>query len=552
MGTQLLLIDLSSIAHAQFHLSGTEPDPDWTAKRTVARVHALASGMPSGVAIAIDSPPYFRKDIDPAYKANRTKEHAATVGHQIAIAIDALKADGFPVWGVRGYEADDIIATAVARIKYVYSANDDAMVPPSLLIATADKDMCQLVSDRVSIFNTSPNAAVQRYDPESVKTKFGVVPNQMVDYLALVGDKSDNVTGAKNIGAVTAAKLLIGSGNLDDLYRAIDGGLELTPKLLESLEEFRPRMETVRSLIRLRTDAPIPFEDIFKERVPVAVDGDMAFASDHEETMTDERREVLDNGRQSTTDSEAETEAAHAVAANQGQQDIQGNAEVDDVNRQPQAGHHVGNTTSAGGVVRDGSVGAPPQTSLVKQGVVVDQLAPLPDDWRHQLEPRSYKQLKDAALDIAASKHYANLGSPSGVLATIAAGRELGMHMMASLRAFHIIEGKPAMSADLIRAIVIQSPLCEYFRIVERTPTQATWKTKRVGDEEVSLTYTIEQGRQAWQKDEKAWLASAWGKRPINMVTKTASSELCRLIYPDVVMNLYSVEELGGEDGTNG
>lgn len=161
------------------------------------------------------------------------------------------------------------------------------------------------------------------------------------------------------------------------------------------------------------------------------------------------------------------------------------------------------------------------------------------------------RQLKDMSLDIAASKHYSHLGSASGVLATIAAGRELGIHMMASLRAFHVIEGKPAMSADLIRALVLQSPLCEYFRIVERGATLATWVTKRRGDPEVSLTYTIEQGRQAWQKDEKAWNASAWGKRPANMVTKTASSELARLVYPDVVMNLYSVEELGGEE-TNG
>jgi hypothetical protein len=134
------------------------------------------------------------------------------------------------------------------------------------------------------------------------------------------------------------------------------------------------------------------------------------------------------------------------------------------------------------------------------------------------------------------------------VLSTIYAGRELGIQAMASLRGFHIVEGRHAPSADLIRALVLKSPLCEYFRIVERTAEKATWVTKRRGDPEVSLTYTIAEGRQAWQKDQKAWDASAWGKRPANMVTKQASSELCRLVYPDIGFNLYSHEELSGEE----
>lgn len=540
---RLLLIDLSSIAHALFHASGTEPDPDWTAKRTVARVHALASGMSSGVAIATDCQPYFRKDIDPAYKANRTTDHVAVVSHQINIAIDALKADGFPVWGVRGYEADDIIATATR-------AFNGAEMAGTFLIATADKDMCQLVSDRVTIHNTSEKASVLRYDPESVREKFKVDPNQMVDYLALVGDKSDNIAGARGIGAVTAAKFLNVYGNLEDLFIALDAApSEFTTSAIVSLREFQPRMETVRNLIRLRTDAPIPFDEIFRERVPVAADGDMAFASDTEETMADERRKVLDDGRTTAPADKTEAEASAGAAENNRLANGIGLSEVAAENRQPDAGHHAGTAPRAPEPAREGVIGPAPPTALVKREP--DQLAPLPDDWKHQLEPRSVRQLKDMSLDIAASKHYSHLGSASGVLATIAAGRELGIHMMASLRAFHVIEGKPAMSADLIRALVLQSPLCEYFRIVERGATSATWVTKRRGDPEVSLTYTIEQGRQAWQKDEKAWNASAWGKRPANMVTKTASSELARLVYPDVVMNLYSVEELGGEE-TNG
>lgn len=158
----------------------------------------------------------------------------------------------------------------------------------------------------------------------------------------------------------------------------------------------------------------------------------------------------------------------------------------------------------------------------------------------------------DGAITLAKHMHASRLfsayGTPQAVLATIMAGRELGMQTQKSLRAFHIIDGKPAESADLIRAQCLQSSVCEYFRIVERSALKATWVTKRKGDPEVSLTYTIEEGRQAWQKDQKAWDGSAWAKRPANMVTKTASSTLARLIYPDVVGGLYCPEELTGEE----
>ena len=95
--TNIIGIDLSSIAHMQFHTSGNDADPNATAIKTVERVRALASGQPH-VVVCMDGPPYFRKDIDPQYKAQRDKENNAVIGHQIATAADMLRADGFPVW----------------------------------------------------------------------------------------------------------------------------------------------------------------------------------------------------------------------------------------------------------------------------------------------------------------------------------------------------------------------------------------------------------------------------------------------------------------------
>lgn len=162
----------------------------------------------------------------------------------------------------------------------------------------------------------------------------------------------------------------------------------------------------------------------------------------------------------------------------------------------------------------------------------------------------SLRQATVFAQTVAGSKlNFGSYGSWQAFFTTIVAGRELGLKAMTALRSFHIIEGKPTMSADLIRGLVQKSSLCEYFMCKARTPESATWVTKRRGDPEpVELTYTLAQGRAAWQKDEKGWQASSWGKRPVNMVTKTASTELARLVYADIVGNMYTPEELSGEE----
>lgn len=161
-----------------------------------------------------------------------------------------------------------------------------------------------------------------------------------------------------------------------------------------------------------------------------------------------------------------------------------------------------------------------------------------------QLEPRSLREASLLAQAIKQSALFSVYGTWQGVLTTILAGRELGMQAMASLRAFHIIEGKPTMSADLIRALVIKHPACEYFRCTARSNEAATWVTKRRGDDPISLTFTIEDGRRAWPKDDAAFLKSGWGKNPADMCVARASAKLARLVYADVVFNMYAPEEM--------
>lgn len=529
----ILLIDLSSIGHAMWHVCANEPDPNAASTKTVERVRALASGQPH-VAICLDSPPYFRMDIAPDYKAKRDKENNALVSHQIAVAADVLRADGFPLLGAQGYEADDIIATAT-RCAFL----DASVVSESdwrVTIASADKDILQLVSDRVQVKSLKDGSLI---GPDEVKAKLGVWPHQVVDYLSLVGDTSDNIQGAKKIGSVTAAKILDLFGNLEDVYRTIDdNGNVLTPAITQSLKDFGARLTTVRDLIQLRTDAPIAFDEVFKERVPVDV---VTFGGEMSDEHTGELREDA---------RETASAAAHRPEPTTEPAAVVREARPADIQRDGPDAARAGTArpVSFEEGLKASAVPLPPSAGT---GVAVrepDIISAAPVEWERQLEPRSMGQAKQLAADLFASRLFSGYGNAPAVLSTIYIGRGLGLDAGASLRGFNIIDGRHAMTADLIRARCLSSPACEYFRIVERSAEKATWVTKRKGDPEVTLTYTISDGRQAWQKDQKAWDASAWGKRPANMVTKTASSELARLVYPDVVGGFYCPEELTGED----
>ena len=269
----VLLVDLSSIGHPIWHVSGAEPDPDYTSQRTVAAVLKLAADHPH-TAICCDAPGSFRKDADPTYKANRPAQEAA-LHHQIDLAREALEADGFPVWKVDGFEGDDLIATATKQL------TDGHLVPaPRVLIASADKDILALVSDRVEVHSTRTG---DRLGPAEVRDKLGVDPCQVVDYLTLVGDASDNIRGAKGIGPKTAAALLTIFGNLDYMYLSIDDGTAgLKPSQLASLEELRPRLDAVRALVTMRTDVPLDVAAVFKKRVPKSAETFMENDMDEE------------------------------------------------------------------------------------------------------------------------------------------------------------------------------------------------------------------------------------------------------------------------------
>lgn len=253
--SDIVLVDLSSILHPIWHMSQGDPDLNHTATATVAKVRALASGQPH-VAICCDSGKSFRAEIDPSYKATRG-ERDATLIHQLRLAEERLREDGFPVWSQAGMEADDLIATATKRA---------TEAGHNVLIVSADKDLLQLVGPTVRV--KSPMTGTE-YDEAEVEKKFGVKPPQVRDYLSLVGDSADNVKGANGIGPKKAAVMLWTYGDLEKVIEeAKKEPSALKPSEVVALKEFEARFPTVRSLISLRYDADVPFDEVMGERVP--------------------------------------------------------------------------------------------------------------------------------------------------------------------------------------------------------------------------------------------------------------------------------------------
>lgn len=485
--TAVLLIDLSSIAHPIWHMSQQEPDPDHTSQSTAAIVRRLASEHPH-TAVCCDSPISFRKELDETYKANRPPAEAP-LHHQIDLAREALAADGFPVWCVAGFEGDDLIATATRRL----TDGQDHKV----LIASADKDLLALVSERVEVHSTKTG---NRLGPDEVREKLGVEPGLVVDYLTLVGDASDNIRGAKGIGPKTAAKLLSIFGSLSALYSAIDVGssVEVKPAQRASLEELRPRLDAVRALVRMREDVPLDIDAVFKPRVPTAAENFM------EEDEMEDKTELADHiatGEPPPLGKEAETAVPIPTAK--------------------------------------------PAAAVA----VVEQ--PAPDEWERSLEPRSMHDACLLAKRLHESRMFSAYGTPQAVLSTLLLGRELGLPAMASLRSVHVIEGKHSLSADLMVALVLRSGMAEYFRLVETTDTVCTYETHRKGSPAPTrLSYTIEQAEKAgllFVRQGKQ--PGPWHKIPKQMLRARCKSELARLEYPDLLAGLYTPEELKDAKG---
>jgi DNA polymerase-1 len=259
---KLLLVDGSSYLYRAFHalppLSNSKGEPTGAVLGVINMLNKLMKEeSPQRVAVVFDAPGRtFRDELFDQYKAHRTPM-PDDLRSQLPPLLEAVTALGLPLLRVAGVEADDVIGTLAVQA---------AAAGFDVLISTGDKDMAQLVDSRISLVNTMSNT---RLDRAGVKAKFDVFPEQIVDYLALVGDSSDNIPGITGVGPKTAAKWLNQYSTLDAL---VARAAEISGKVGENLRGELAALELSRKLATI--DAALTLEVIPEDLVAESPDVD--------------------------------------------------------------------------------------------------------------------------------------------------------------------------------------------------------------------------------------------------------------------------------------
>jgi len=192
----------------------------------------------------VDDGTVFRKDLDPNYKAQRDPAPEA-LHVQADRIVSTMTALGTPIHRLAGFEADDLIATIVEKLR-----DEDV----NIFLVSRDKDLDQLLSEKVSLLDPVKNAVV---DPASLLAEKGFTPDQAVEVQSLAGDTVDNVPGVQGVGVKTAAKLIAQYGTAQAV---IDHADELTPKMKERVRAFADQLPITRQLVTLRRDVPFDFD----------------------------------------------------------------------------------------------------------------------------------------------------------------------------------------------------------------------------------------------------------------------------------------------------
>ncbi len=237
----LILVDGSSYLYRAYHafppLTNSAGQPTGAMYGVLNMLRSLIMQYePSHVAVVFDAKgKTFRDELFEAYKSHRPPM-PDDLREQIVPLHDMVVAMGMPLLSVSGVEADDVIGTL---------AKQAAAEGRAVLISTGDKDMAQLVTPDITLINTMNNTIL---GPEEVETKYGVPPSLIIDYLALMGDSSDNIPGVPGVGEKTAQALLQGLGSLDDIYADLD---KIAGLSFRGAKTLAPKMETNKEMAYL-------------------------------------------------------------------------------------------------------------------------------------------------------------------------------------------------------------------------------------------------------------------------------------------------------------
>ena len=259
---QLILVDGSSYLFRAFHalppLVNSKQQPTGAVKGVINMIRSLIKGHPdSNVAIVFDAKgKTFRSDLYSEYKATRPPM-PDELRSQIEPIHQIVQAMGLPMLVIPGVEADDVIGTL---------AKQATALGIKTLISTGDKDLAQLVDEHVTLMNTMNN---ERLDVAGVEAKFGIAPNQIIDFLALTGDKADNIPGVPGVGPKTAVKWLLEHQSMDGVIQNADAiGGKIGERLRENIDLLRLSYEL--ATIKLDCELDLTIDEL----VPSAEDGE--------------------------------------------------------------------------------------------------------------------------------------------------------------------------------------------------------------------------------------------------------------------------------------
>lgn len=577
----IALVDLSCLFKKNF-MASPGGEPLEAAEKTLGEL-ALVRESVEHVILCLDSWPYERRlAIYPQYKAQRPAATEAEKA-QKGWLYGECKRLGYQMARVKGEEADDVVAT----LSRVYGA-----WCPDVRLVGADKDLAQCVTANVrQLVPAIGERPSELRGPERVLEKFGVLPEQIPLYLALVGDKSDNVPGVPGIGQVKAVALIAEHKRFYDLGQAValrpSGGTGPWKALKENWSQLEMSLE----LVTLKRDLPLDADALLERLEPMPA-----------ETMGQTRDVQLDGlmgnetpapGWEWMSESKAppmpapeperpkpiigaDPKAAeflrqqHARHLAEQESELKWRKEMREENeaaerlgqnrdaandQSPKGAGATGTTTSAGGV--RGSVTEAEFDPIGKSPGASGPLPPVaakpapivkaPVDYglvTADLQPQDLKSAEVISKWLATSGLYPQFRGAAGIFAVIMRGKELGLGVTTALAGFHVVEGKPTASADLIRALATRSPKCKYFRLVHSDESYAEWETLHADHPEPTrYKYTIEEANRAGLR------TGNWEKRKRDMLAKSAAAKLARIVFPGEVLGLYAPDEFNDSYG---
>ena len=253
--TPLILVDGSSYLYRAFHalppLTNSKGLPTGAVKGVINMMRRLQKDYPESTLVVVFDAKgkTFRDDMYSEYKANRPPM-PDDLRLQIEPIHNIIEAMGLPMLVIDGVEADDVIGTLAIQA---------TAISQPVVVSTGDKDIAQLVNEYITLVNTMTNTVL---DHDGVVEKFGVPPELIIDFLALLGDKSDNIPGVPGVGEKTALGLLQGIGGLDEIYHRLDevAGLDFrgAKNMAPKLEEHKELAYLSYLLATIKTDVEMP------------------------------------------------------------------------------------------------------------------------------------------------------------------------------------------------------------------------------------------------------------------------------------------------------